>query len=77
MTGTAQTPNGHHSEPIPFDERSRRVAELARQVKAGLYRPDERDVARAILAHWFEVGMEVAREEAVGARPAQRDRGLA
>jgi hypothetical protein len=62
MTDTPHTPNGHSNDPIPFDERARRVLELKRQVKAGLYRPDPRDVTRAILTHWFELGLELERE---------------
>jgi hypothetical protein len=36
---------------VPFDDRARRVIELREQVRAGAYRPDPREVARAILAH--------------------------
>ena len=73
MTDTPRTPNGHSNEPIPFDERARRVLELKRQVKAGLYRPDPKDVARAILAHWFELGLELERETTVSKSAAPAD----
>jgi hypothetical protein len=62
MADTSRTPVSNSKEPIPFDERARRVLELKRQVKAGLYRPDPGEVARAILAQWFELGLELERE---------------
>lgn len=62
MSDTSRTPESNSKEPIPFDERARRVLELKRQVKAGLYRPDAGEVARAILAQWFELGLELERE---------------
>jgi hypothetical protein len=62
MADTSHTPVSNSKEPIPFDERARRVLELKRQVKAGLYRPDPSEVARAILAQWFELGLELERE---------------
>ena len=36
---------------IPFDERTRRVLELRELVRRGAYRPEPREIARALLAH--------------------------
>ncbi|MCL6646276.1 MAG: flagellar biosynthesis anti-sigma factor FlgM [Dehalococcoidia bacterium] len=36
---------------IPFDERTRHVLELRELVRRGAYRPDPREIARALLAH--------------------------
>jgi len=36
---------------IPFDDRTRRVLELRDLVRTGAYRPDPREIARALLAH--------------------------
>jgi hypothetical protein len=62
MPDTTRTPAFPPAEPIPFDQRARRVLELKRQIREGSYRPDSRSIARAILAHWFAVGLEVERE---------------
>jgi hypothetical protein len=48
MAGTAEPTS---PTIVPFDDRARRVIELREQVRAGAYRPDPREVARAILAH--------------------------
>jgi hypothetical protein len=48
MTGSAEPTS---PTIVPFDDRARRVIELREQVRAGAYRPDPREVARAILAH--------------------------
>ena len=74
MPDTSRTPASRPTEPIPFDERSRRVLELTRQVREGLYRPDPEEVARAILREWFEFGLELEREAspALLERPASR-----
>ena len=61
MAGTSQSPNSNSNEPVAFDERTRRVLELRRQVRAGLYQPDPEDVARAILHEWTAVGEDLAR----------------
>jgi hypothetical protein len=48
MAGTAEPTS---PTIVPFDDRARRVIELREQVRAGAYRPDPWEVARAILAH--------------------------
>lgn len=40
------------TEPTPFDDRTRRVMELRRQIREGTYRPDPEAVARALLREW-------------------------
>jgi hypothetical protein len=63
MSDTAHTPSSNpQNEPIGFDARIRKVMELRRLVREGLYRPDAEEVARAILAEWEAVGGEVERE---------------
>ena len=53
MADTTRTPESTPSnEPIAFDERTRRVMELRKQVQAGTYRPDAHEIARAILEEW-------------------------
>lgn len=57
MDDTARTP-GHNfpAEPIAFDERTRRLMELRKQVREGTYRPDAEQVARAMLREWAQLG---------------------
>lgn len=62
MTDTARTPSQQSGEPIAFDARTRRVMELKRQIHDGTYRTDARAIARAILSHWFALGLELERE---------------
>lgn len=38
--------------PTPFDERTRRVMDLRKQVREGTYRPDSQAIARALLREW-------------------------
>ncbi len=38
--------------PTPFDERTRRVLELRRQIREGTYRPDPKAIAEALLREW-------------------------
>ena len=53
MTDTARTPESHPTtEPVAFDERTRRVLELRKQVREGTYRPDPEEVAGAMLREW-------------------------
>ncbi len=53
MADTTRTPESTPSnEPIAFDERTRRVMELRKQVQAGTYRPDAHEIAKAILEEW-------------------------
>lgn len=40
------------TEPMPFDDRTRRVMELRRQIREGRYRPDPEAIARALLREW-------------------------
>jgi hypothetical protein len=63
MTDTARTPASNHAEPIALDARTRRVLELKRQIREGTYRPDSKAIARAILSHWFAVGLELENEQ--------------
>ena len=62
MSTTNRPLSRNHSEPIALDERTRRVLELKKQIREGTYRPDPREVARAILAEWFEIGLQLERE---------------
>jgi|GEM_PF-4733732 len=62
MLDTTRTPASELPEPIPFDQRMRRVLELKRQIREGTYRPDAKEIARAILAHWFALGLELENE---------------
>lgn len=63
MSDTARTPKNHEtSEPVPFDERTRRVMELRKQVREGTYRPDAGEVARAMLGEWIASGEFTAEE---------------
>jgi len=53
MADTAQQPQDNQgSEPVPFDERTRRVMELRRQIREGTYRPDPEAIALAIMQEW-------------------------
>lgn len=69
MTDTARPPVQHPAEPIAFDARTRHVMELKRQIREGTYRPDARAIARAILSHWFAIGLEI--EEEAGRPPVE------
>jgi hypothetical protein len=44
------------AEPLPFDDRTRRVMELRKQIREGTYRPDPEAIARAILRDWALAG---------------------
>lgn len=44
------------TEPTPFDERTRRVMVLRKQIREGTYRPDSRAIARALLRVWAQSG---------------------
>lgn len=61
MTVTTYSPEYPTPEPLAFDERSRRVMELRKQVREGTYRPDPGEVALAILAEWIASGEVVLR----------------
>lgn len=63
MTDTTRTPdNTPDAEPLAFDERTRRVMELQKQVREGTYRPDPEEVAKALLEHWADAGDVAPRE---------------
>ncbi len=40
------------TDPTPFDDRTRRVMELRRQIREGQYQPDPEAIARALLREW-------------------------
>ena len=78
MNDTARPPVHQPAEPIAFDARTRRVLELRRQIREGTYRPDARAIARAILSHWFAVGLELEEEAdrpSVGSSKERREAG--
>ena len=53
MADTDRKPQDHQApEPAPFDERTRRVMELRKQVREGTYQPDARVVAEALMREW-------------------------
>ena len=57
MTDTPQTPDSNPENAIvAFDERTRRVMELRKQVREGTYRPDPDAIAAALLREWGMVG---------------------
>ncbi len=57
MADTAQTLSSNIQEAVvAFDERTRRVVELRKQVREGTYRPDPAVVAAALLREWGIVG---------------------
>lgn len=64
MNATPRLRNGNHGEPVAFDERTRRVLELRKQVREGTYRPDAEAIARAIVDHWM--AMDSPLEEEAG-----------
>ena len=74
MADTTRTPGSNPKEPIAFDERTRRVLELRRQVRAGMYRPDPELVAQAILSEWFAMGLELERETPVPSAATHAER---
>lgn len=77
MADTPGSPKRNLStEPLPFDERTRRVLELRRLVREGLYRPDPHEVAAAMLREWLDTSASTLKE----LRPAvetARDRSVA
>jgi hypothetical protein len=52
MADTDQSPTGNNREPLAFDERTRRLMELRKQVRAGTYRPAPEAVATGLLREW-------------------------
>ncbi|MCC6268622.1 MAG: flagellar biosynthesis anti-sigma factor FlgM [Dehalococcoidia bacterium] len=57
MADTTHTPDGNPAnDPVPFDDRTRRVMELRKQVREGTYQRDPAEVARAILREWIANG---------------------
>lgn len=57
MADTNQTRTRNpQSELVAFDERTRRVMELRKQVREGTYRPDPQAIAEALMREWGLVG---------------------
>lgn len=53
MADTDRKPQDHQApEPMPFDERTRRVMELRKQIREGTYQPDPHAVAEALMREW-------------------------
>ncbi len=52
------------NEPVAFDDRTRRVMELKKQIREGTYQIDNEAIAKAILREWSSVGDIVVRDEA-------------
>ena len=52
MANTNQSPISNNREPVAFDDRTRRVMELRRQIREGTYRPAAEEVAAALLRDW-------------------------
>ena len=53
MADTTQTRTSNSERPlVAFDERTRRVMELRRQVREGTYHPDPAAVATALMREW-------------------------
>lgn len=76
MADTPGSPNRNSTEPLPFDERTRRVLELRRLVREGLYRPDPQDVATAMLREWLDMS-ELRLDELQPAVETPKDRSVA
>ena len=69
MTDTPQTPDSNPENAIvAFDERTRRVMELRKQVREGTYRPDPEAIAAALMREWGLVGELL--DEVAGPMPA-------
>lgn len=64
MKDTPRTPKTSNAEPMAINERTRRVLELRRQVRAGTYQTDPQAIAAAMMAHWLV---------AAGAEPSSAD----
>jgi len=56
MADNMRTPDENPSEPLAFDERTRRVLDLRKQIRAGTYSPDAKAVAEAMLSDWMAIG---------------------
>lgn len=57
MADTALSPDRHSEmSVVAFDERTRRVMELRRQIKEGTYQADARSVALAMMQQWERDG---------------------
>lgn len=72
MTDTGESPNSNNREPLAFDERTRRVMELRKQVREGAYRPAAEAVAIALLREWSALSA-VTRELAAAPIDADPD----
>jgi phosphoketolase len=57
MADTTRTPDSNPEEAlIAFDDRTRLVLELRKQVREGTYRPDPQAIAEALMREWDLVG---------------------
>lgn len=57
MADTALPPHRNSEmSVVAFDDRTRRVMELRKQIQEGTYRPDARAVAEAIMREWDLAG---------------------
>ncbi len=74
MATTSQTPVSNRREPIAFDDRTRKVLELRRMIRAGTYRPSAEEVAQALLRDWLPL-TEALREPAPALSAASPDAG--
>jgi len=66
---TDKTNANDTNEPVAFDERTRRVLELRRQIADGTYHVDAEQVAKAMLREWAEVAESLAEP---ASRPEER-----
>jgi hypothetical protein len=61
-------------EPVAFDDRTRRVMELRKQIREGTYRSDPRKIAEAILDEWIAFGDVAVRDEELPTVESSADR---
>jgi len=52
VANTSTTLDSNQGEPVAFDDRTRRVMELRRLVRADAYHPSAEEVAQALLREW-------------------------
>ncbi|MGE3073979.1 MAG: flagellar biosynthesis anti-sigma factor FlgM [Dehalococcoidia bacterium] len=62
------------NEPVAFDNRTRRVMELKRQVREGTYVLDAGAVARAMLSEWMANGEVIPADQPLPAVETADDR---
>ncbi len=57
MADTSRTPDSNPEEAlVAFDDRTRRVLELQKQVREGTYRPEPQAIAEALMREWDLLG---------------------